>query len=636
MKYKRITVFLPALAALSLLASQGCVQTGMVAARHEAAPARPAPSTARPKSGIKWMRWGRAAFDAAKTADKPIYLDIHASWCKWCREMDRGAYSDPRVIGLINRDFVPVSVDADARPDIDARYNRGGWPTVAVLTPSGGVIAGKTYMSADDLIALLDAAKRAYNTDKKKIYERINASEKEAKDVREKREKGRAPVPLSAGMPYRVLNALNLFVDPRFGGYGGPDKFPMPEVLEFGLYVYPKVKDYKDSPKAALTLTLDGMADGLLDREGGGFFRYSTSLDWKTPHYEKLLSLNGDLLGIYMRAYQLLGAGRYREIGQSVAGYLKDTLYDSRTGAFFNSQEADERYYKADEGGRQRLNVPAVDRAIYADSNARAALGFLRAYRATGDDKYLKTALGTVDYITHVLYWKDRGVLHSSDSGGKALFLSDNVYAALAAEQAYQATGDRRYLEFAVEVAGLMVRDFWDAEGGGFFDVSYKDGPPGLLGDREKPQTENSKAAILLMDLYHLTGQEVYRKTARRALAPFTAEFARYTFWAAPFALAVERCVEPTYEFMVVGRRGSPDTAGLVKKSYTFADPDRVVVPVDPDRDKARLADLGYEFGGRAMLYVCSDRTCFPPVSPGDSMEMTRERIAKAREPVNR
>ena len=51
--------------------------------------------------------------------------------------MDETTYSDPGVIERINRDFVPVRVDSDKRPDINRRYNQGGWPTTAFLVPSG-------------------------------------------------------------------------------------------------------------------------------------------------------------------------------------------------------------------------------------------------------------------------------------------------------------------------------------------------------------------------------------------------------------------------------------------------------------------------------------------------------------------
>ena len=71
----------------------------------------------------------------------------------------------------------------------------------------------------------------------------------------------------------------------------------MPEALDFLLYVseHPEYQDGID-PKPMAQAALDGMAEGLFDRSEGGFFRYSDTPDWKSPHKEKLLGLNSELI----------------------------------------------------------------------------------------------------------------------------------------------------------------------------------------------------------------------------------------------------------------------------------------------------------------------------------------------------
>ena len=34
---------------------------------------------------VDWYPWGAAAFEKAKTEDKPIFLSIGYSTCHWCR-----------------------------------------------------------------------------------------------------------------------------------------------------------------------------------------------------------------------------------------------------------------------------------------------------------------------------------------------------------------------------------------------------------------------------------------------------------------------------------------------------------------------------------------------------------------------
>ncbi len=82
----------------------------------------------------------------------------------------------------------------------------------------------------------------------------------------------------------------------------------------------------------------------------------------------------------------------------------------------------------------------------------------------------------------------------------------------------------------------------------------------------------------------------------------------------------------------MVGRKSEPGFSELLSESYRFEDPDRVVVPLDADRDKDRIKELGYGHGNTPTLYICSERACFSPVKPGESMEGVRTLLKKCRE----
>src|SRR5664279_531261 len=126
---------------------------------------------------IDWYEWGSDAFALAKSSDKPILLDIGAVWCHWCHVIDRESYENPEIAKLINEHFVPVKVDRDERPDVDARYQaaisaisgQGGWPLTGFLMPDGKPFYGGTYYPPEDqmnrpgfrrvLLAVADAYK---------------------------------------------------------------------------------------------------------------------------------------------------------------------------------------------------------------------------------------------------------------------------------------------------------------------------------------------------------------------------------------------------------------------------------------------------------------------------------------------
>ena len=76
--------------------------------------------------------------------------------------MDRTTYAHPDVVALVEGRFVPVRVDGDRRPDLNDRYNLGGWPTTVFLTSAGDVLSGGTYFDASGLMAMLGQVADAY------------------------------------------------------------------------------------------------------------------------------------------------------------------------------------------------------------------------------------------------------------------------------------------------------------------------------------------------------------------------------------------------------------------------------------------------------------------------------------------
>ncbi len=107
---------------------------------------------------IQWHEWDDAAFDKARSENKPVLLDIGAVWCHWCHVMDRESYESAETAEIINREFIAVKVDRDERPDVDSRYQlavsaisgTGGWPLTVFLTDEGKPFYGGTYFPPED------------------------------------------------------------------------------------------------------------------------------------------------------------------------------------------------------------------------------------------------------------------------------------------------------------------------------------------------------------------------------------------------------------------------------------------------------------------------------------------------------
>jgi len=124
---------------------------------------------------ILWSDWSASTFARAAREGKPVLLALVAAWSHGSAEMDRAAFSDPDVQALVADRVVPVRVDADARPDINERYNLGGCPTVVFLTPGGDVLWGATFLEPAALRAAVDQVSRGFAANRDEIERRAAA-----------------------------------------------------------------------------------------------------------------------------------------------------------------------------------------------------------------------------------------------------------------------------------------------------------------------------------------------------------------------------------------------------------------------------------------------------------------------------
>src|SRR5260221_1814793 len=103
---------------------------------------------------VDWYPWGEEALAKARAENKPILLSIGYSACHWCHVMAHESFEDQATAEIINRDFMPIKVDREERPDLDEIYmqatlmfnqGNGGWPMTGFLTPDGWAFHVGTY-----------------------------------------------------------------------------------------------------------------------------------------------------------------------------------------------------------------------------------------------------------------------------------------------------------------------------------------------------------------------------------------------------------------------------------------------------------------------------------------------------------
>ncbi len=291
---------------------------------------------------VQWRPWGSQAFAEAREQDKPVFLSIGYSTCHWCHVMAHESFEDEAVAQVINRAFVPIKVDREERPDVDAVYmeaciamnGSGGWPLTVLLTPDQKPFWAGTYLPKAALLSLLKQVEQLWNRDREAV---LSAGDQLTDHLRQEQR-------TSPGTPSRALAAAAVerfarSFDETWGGFGGAPKFPMPHNLIF-LMRYARCSGHQKAMHMA-KVTLESMyRGGLFDHVGGGFSRYSTDDRWLVPHFEKMLYDNALLLFAYAEAYQHTGRALYKTIARRTADYVLREL-EGPDGGFFCGQDAD-------------------------------------------------------------------------------------------------------------------------------------------------------------------------------------------------------------------------------------------------------------------------------------------------------
>jgi uncharacterized protein len=309
---------------------------------------------------VDWYPWGPDALEKAKREQKPIFLSIGYAACHWCHVMERESFEDEATAAQLNEGFVPVKVDREERPDLDAVYmdavqamtGQGGWPMSVFLTPEGRPFYGGTYFPGDRRYGMpsfrdvLEGVSRAWREDREavesagsRLVDAIDSAVRtQATPPGATTSRGAALAGGQAVLETAVLGLERSF-DAANGGWGGAPKFPQPMVIEFLLRQHLRTGDAR--PLAMARRSLDAMAaGGIYDHLGGGFARYATDARWLVPHFEKMLYDNAQLARIYVHAFQFTGDARYRAVAEQTLDFV---LREMRTaeGGFASSQDAD-------------------------------------------------------------------------------------------------------------------------------------------------------------------------------------------------------------------------------------------------------------------------------------------------------
>jgi uncharacterized protein YyaL (SSP411 family) len=298
---------------------------------------------------VDWYPWGDEAFEAARKADKPIFLSIGYSTCHWCHVMEHESFEDPEVAALLNDAFVCVKVDREERPDIDNVYmtvcqimtGSGGWPLTIIMTPDKVPFFAATYIpktSRFGRAGMLELIPRVKDLWMSKRPEVANTARR-ITEALEYISADKSGPELDRAVLAAAYRQLAERFDPTYGGFGSEPKFPTPHNLMFLLRHWQRTGDEHALGMVEHTLRMMRRG-GMYDHLGLGFHRYSTDERWFLPHFEKMLYDQALLVMAYAETYQATGKEIYARIAREILAYvLRDMT--SPEGGFYSAEDAD-------------------------------------------------------------------------------------------------------------------------------------------------------------------------------------------------------------------------------------------------------------------------------------------------------
>jgi len=407
------------------------------------------------KNRIEWQAWHPEYFAKAKAEDKALFVFVGHRGCSWCEQMEQESFLDEEIVGLIQRDFIPVRVDSYERPDI-GRYlhalftqmtgREANDPLCLFLSPEQVPLYSATYMPDRDRDGMM-GLRETLELVGKKYQEQRSLLLNKGKEVLESMPKSiesKQATKLDATVRSLVSEQIQMRYDNEYGGFEGAPKFPRHSVLMLLTELLEKRQD--SALKKILVHTLDAMTGkALRDDRDGGFYHYCTDAGWEKPSHGKLLYDNALMVQVLLNASRVLGEAQYRTYALQTVHFLQSHLI--KNGLFTALY---------DEGIVQ-------ERRIIVSWNAMAVTSLFLA--GEHDRVYHQLAIETLGKLLEQ-GMKEGRLYHSflpGESPETEAFLEDYAHVADALIVAYEQTNEEHYLVKASELINEALKRFFHA-----------------------------------------------------------------------------------------------------------------------------------------------------------------------------
>jgi uncharacterized protein len=372
------------------------------------------------------------------------------------------------------------------------------------------------------------------------------------------------------------------------------------------------------SPEGGFYSSQDADSDG----EEGKFFLWS--------HQEIHQLLSPATAAAFCQTYGVTEEGNFE--GRNILHIPAEKHLDSSLNSPFpqNPQLAAARELLF--SARETRNKPGRDEKILTGWNGLVISSLVEASLILDCPDYLKAAQRNAQLLLDNAL--PDGHLPRTISPGKTAtipgFLEDYANLAEGLVLLFEVSGQMKWLKAALGLADFILEEFWDPKESCFFLNSISSERlivrPTDLYDHATP-AGSSTAALLLLQLFQITGETRFSQTASIYLKKMSAAMERAPLGFGRLLCAATWCLDPGYQIVISGDLSHPTSQEMKKVIFTPYLPVKIfgILP-------SRLADdegintlsifKGKEAGdNHPVAYVCKGSVCYPPARSASELQ---------------
>jgi len=278
---------------------------------------------------------------------------------------------------------------------------------------------------------------------------------------------------------------------------------------------------------------------------------------------------------------------------------------------------------------RARRVWPGRDEKVLTAWNGLAISAFALAGPAFDEPRYTTAAMRAADFVLAHLRRPDGRLFRTTGVGSTPklnAYLEDYAYLIEALTRLYEATFDPKWVRAAAELADIMVREFHDPAGAGFFYTGAGHEP---LITRTKDSHDgstpsgNAMAATALLRLGVIADRPDLRELGEKTLSAFAGLMSETPAAAGQMLIALDFRLGPVKEIVIFGATDREPVRQVVSAARRRFLPNAVLASTDPAavasaaeivpllRDRRALGDV--------TTYICENFTCQSPVVGADA-----------------